>query len=691
MKHIHALLVLVAAATPVLAQGSDSCTTPTPIAGGGPFPFNNASATTGGQGQPVCNVSCTNDVWFTWAAPTTDIYEVSLCGGGANFDSVLGVYAGTACPTAPAVGCNDDSCGLQSRASFAATQGANYVIQLGTYGGSAGGSGTFTISVAAPCGPAHGPDVIVGDINGVSNYSGTGGLDAISLGTTSCNMGDVWVEWIAGNNHHPAIGGNLYRYDTVSGAGRFEQIGMSWLKHGFYALSDNLCCPNCIGTDGTHLGVGCSDPYTSDRNGTQSFLGPRYQVDAHTGIFVYPPANPAYSGQTARRCEFLAADVDTAAGVRYFGECQYVCPDDAAAGNNNNNASWRELTVSGSGSDFNFQLSGPTNRELSAIKAWPVADPAAVVLDVQVPSEGLYHVGYRTTNLGSGQYHYEIAVHNLNSDRDGGSFSIPIPAGVNVTNIGFHDVAYRNGDGNGNSNFSGADWTGTLAGGTLTWACEPQAANANANAIRWGSTYNFRFDANAPPVTGTATLGLWKPGAPSVVSVSMDVPGGTLPYTPFCFGDGTGQPCPCGNSGSPGHGCQNSIGSGGSLLAATGTPSLSADTLQFHASGEPASSFSIVLQGNAVIPAAHFGDGILCVGGSTRRLYTKHASAGIVTAPEAGDLSVSARSAALGDPISQGTSRVYQVFYRDPSPTFCPAPPGSTFNVSNGLIVVWGM
>src|SRR5258705_3596873 len=212
--------------------------------------------------------------------------------------------------------------------------------------------------------------------------------------------------------------------------------------------------------------------------------------------------------------------------------------------------------------------------------AWAAADPAATVVDAQVPSEGLFHVGYRTTILGSGQYHYEIAIHNLNSDRSGGSFSIPIPANVTVSNIGFHDVAYHDSDGNGNVNFTGTDWTGTVAGGMLTWACETQGANNNANAIRWGSTYNFRFDADAAPTASTATLGLWKPGTPTDVSVAMDVPGGVSPYRPFCFGDGSGQACPCGNSGSSGHGCQDSNGTGGALLSASGTPSLSADTLQ---------------------------------------------------------------------------------------------------------------
>src|SRR5882672_1997759 len=131
----------------------------------------------------------------------------------------------------------------------------------------------------------------------------------------------------------------------------------------------------------------------------------------------------------------MASEIDTSPGNRYFGECQYVCPDDAAAGNQNNNASWRELTVSGSSPNFNFALGGSTNRELSAIEAWASCESGVTVVDTQVPSEGLFHVATKTTSLGGGQFHYEIAIHNLDSDRSGGSFSIPIPIGVTVTNI----------------------------------------------------------------------------------------------------------------------------------------------------------------------------------------------------------------------------------------------------------------
>jgi hypothetical protein len=169
----------------------------------------------------------------------------------------------------------------------------------------------------------------------------------------------------------------------------------------------------------------------------------------------------------------------------------------------------------------------------------------------------------------------------------------------------------------------------------------------------------------------------------------VDLFGDNTPFTNYCFGNGSlATPCPCGNNGGLGHGCNNSSSTGGSLLTATG--STSPDTVVLTAGGELPGVLSIFLQGNANIAAGIvFGDGLRCAGGSLKRLYTKNASGGVVSAPGAGDPSITARSAALGDTIVTGTPRYYQVYYRDPVLTFCPNPPGNSWNVSNAVQVNW--
>ena len=159
--------------------------------------------------------------------------------------------------------------------------------------------------------------------------------------------------------------------------------------------------------------------------------------------------------------------------------------------------------------------------------------------------------------------------------------------------------------------------------------------------------------------------------------------------SPFCFGDGSTSTCPCANNGSIGRGCENSAATGGALLSAAGIPSLSSDTLVFTSTDEIPGVLTIFLQGSASVAASNFGDGLRCVGGTLKRLYLKNATGGVASAPQPGDLSVSARSAALNDPLAAGTTRHYQAYYRDPSPTFCATPPGNTWNVSSGISVVW--
>jgi hypothetical protein len=209
-----------------------------------------------------------------------------------------------------------------------------------------------------------------------------------------------------------------------------------------------------------------------------------------------------------------------------------------------------------------------------------------------------------------------------------------------------------------------------------------------------GPTVSFPVTALAPSDTGSSLCGgaadkHWASKVKVTVIVTYTYcPNGGPSFCPICFGDSVLVPCPCSNEGLPAHGCNNSAATGGARL--TGAGSTSPDTVVLTSSGELATALSILLQGDSLLAQpAFFGDGLRCVGGTLLRLYTKNAASGSVSTPGAGDPSISARSAALGDPIAPGSTRSYQTYYRDPSPTFCPAPQGNTWNVSSGLTIAW--
>lgn len=159
------------------------------------------------------------------------------------------------------------------------------------------------------------------------------------------------------------------------------------------------------------------------------------------------------------------------------------------------------------------------------------------------------------------------------------------------------------------------------------------------------------------------------------------------PGAKFCFGDGSGGSCPCANDGALRRGCENSHWTGGAELTASG--GIQPDTVVLRATGELTHALSVFLQGSADVGPFLYGDGLRCAGGSLLRLFIKNANGGFVAAPQAGDLSITARSAQLGDPIAPGSTRYYQTYYRDPNPNFCPNPPGNTWNTTNGVVITW--
>src|SRR6185503_20899281 len=121
-------------------------------------------------------------------------------------------------------------------------------------------------------------------------------------------------------------------------------------------------------------------------------------------------------------------------------------------------------------------------------------------------NDGMWLMGYKITNPSIGVWHYEYALFNMNLDRGIQSFSVALNAGVNISNIGFHAPPQHPGwahDGTqGDAGYSSNPWIFTVNppppfANSAVWNCETFAQNPNANAIRWGTLYNFRFDSSS--------------------------------------------------------------------------------------------------------------------------------------------------------------------------------------------------
>ncbi|MCY2959970.1 MAG: hypothetical protein NTY35_07365 [Planctomycetota bacterium] len=168
--------------------------------------------------------------------------------------------------------------------------------------------------------------------------------------------------------------------------------------------------------------------------------------------------------------------------------------------------------------------------------------------------------------------------------------------------------------------------------------------------------------------------------------VTTTLPGGGInTNVTYCFGDGSGSNCPCGNNGVGGAGCDNSFGTGGGQLVASGLALVSGDSLQLNGSGMPPTTSVLYFQGTVALNGTlgvTFGDGLRCVGGTVVRLGTKTTVGGAADfgAPVC-DVPISVRGAI---PAGGGTF-FYQAWYRN-SASFCTA---AGFNLTNAVAITW--
>ena len=377
-----------------------------------------------------------------------------------------------------------------------------------------------------------GPDVVTWYTGGGSgldmeNYGSGDGILSFAFGTTSCNWGDTEATWGSnGNDSYPVIAQNCYRLAN----GRFEQIGTSWLKHSFCAVSEPGC-GSCQSTPCSTLGIGCADTYWAGLNADTT--APRSEINAFTGQYSYP-FGISPTGESWRRGRLLLAEDDISSSnnpdALYFIEGQYICSDEAAWSSQWNNCSWRQVqfnNMTNPGAINQTQVADP------AIFAWKEHDDEVDLQMVQIIHEGQLHVGARAYDNGDGTWDYEYAVHNMNSHRSVGRFTVSVGGSTVITNVGFNDADYHSGE-----VIDTTDWTWEQDGEDLVWTTDSYDDNEWANAIRWGSLYNFRFTANVGPKTGDIVLGLFRPGTPDSVIVETVVPLGTPASVIFSYPNG---------------------------------------------------------------------------------------------------------------------------------------------------------
>jgi hypothetical protein len=379
------------------------------------------------------------------------------------------------------------------------------------------GAPTFSQSNADPA-----IDLELADIGNLRALGREGtfpnGINGVSMSTTACNKGTKQILWQAAMDpDHPFITFILAR----ESGGRFEQISdRSYVKHGFFALSSSFC-DNCQPTDGTRLGLGCSDTYDVTTNGDSYYLGPPDEIDPWMGQWTRncsqfdrgePPRAPPQDcdgarsltrtqvtalGNVAHRMRVKDADFDVA-GASYWFQGMYIIETEGEAARGNNIAS-RSFTPSWNGTRW-VMSAGTSQAFGSVLSRWTGASLASAT---NGGDDGRLYVAVKVTGPEDGFYHYEFAVHNRDNNRGVGALRIPVCQGARVKNLGAGDL----------DDDAGNDWSGSVAAGEITFA-------GAANPLRWNSIFNFWFDSDAAPLSANLALDQAAAG-PGLASVAV--------------------------------------------------------------------------------------------------------------------------------------------------------------------------
>ncbi len=382
-----------------------------------------------------------------------------------------------------------------------------------------------TLIFSLGCLSAHalaGPDLICSEISGAVSYGFVDGKVAYSFGTTLCNVGDMPVSYTPTTNQHPLIVQSIYKLKDH----RIEQIGIGFVRHTNIPLAGNACGLGCTPAGFDALGVGCSDTSSASINGVQSMMGPRTEVNAHTGEYPYPFTSMGQAGDAIyKRVQVELADVSDPDAL-YFVETQVIVPGELDASARNNNVSYRQVVFAPGSA--NASLIGSTYDQQPAIYAWRdhgngigIPDETVMITDADMTdSEERFVLGSRAEKLGTDLWRYDYAVFNMNGERGIRQIGITLSGDENAKILSTETHAPNYHDDLDDA-IVNTDWVLHPSDDGLL-ETETFDSNLNANAIRWGTTYGFAYviQTKAFPSEGEGLgIGFFGPGEPDILEV----------------------------------------------------------------------------------------------------------------------------------------------------------------------------
>ena len=428
-------------------------------------------------------------------------------------------------------------------------------------GRAVGAAHVRTVRVAADEGVVRGTcaadfsgvvDVALTELTSLTEVAHDSPRVAMAPSAKLANVGVADVPWFQAIAPDSPLGQHPFLYIRMfrMADGILEQIAESDLKHAFFSInSDCICQPDQILYDG------CGDTYGVFTNTSRYYLAPRDELTAATGDWTSLGSHfdhqdgmadddvRSHGGDDDHPDDFehlmtaMESDLSTP-GARYFYSAWYLVKDDEDI---DNNMGYREVTPTLSGGWSFPHVAGNVLENGPTLDAWvdpsaPPAGAASTLVDecVDVTTgdcDGHLKVAAKTTLAPNGLYRYDYAVQNLDYDPQIDSFSIPLPAGVEVTNVGFGDI----------DDDPGNDWVATVTPSAITWDLPGGASSA----LDWGTLYNFRFEANADSTDVTAGLGIFETrGASGLTATSKGPDKSTFAIVDLGValgGDGSGE------------------------------------------------------------------------------------------------------------------------------------------------------